>query len=405
MSIVLRETAHTGQTVKLATLLVAVNGAEFGKAQRQVLIRARRSLIDFAVVRAVHWLQEIFFAFLRGVNWLERVLAILSIVARSDVELLVADVRSDYLQIAVTLLNLAQELLEAVAQGSALWQPQWQTGAHVLRESKEFHLLANLAVVALLGFFKQLQILVEHRFFRESDGIDAQHLLALFVAAPVSAGKRQYLDGLDRSSVRQVRATAQVGECALCVGGDVSVLKLADKFALIGLATVAEHLQRVGLGNVAAHHFFLLGNQLSHLLLDFLEFSRCNLVVARVDVVVETVFNSRTDAELNTLIKLLKGFGKQVCRCVPESMLAFRVFPLEQLNRAIVTNRARQVPFFTIQSSSQHFSRQARADTFSNLQRRDALLELLYTSIWKSYIHHVYKIVFRRVIQQHGITF
>ena len=34
VSIVLRETAHTGQTVKLATLLVAVNGAEFGKAQR-----------------------------------------------------------------------------------------------------------------------------------------------------------------------------------------------------------------------------------------------------------------------------------------------------------------------------------------------------------------------------------
>ena len=38
MGIVLRKSAHTGQTVELTALLVAVHGAELGKAQRQVTV-------------------------------------------------------------------------------------------------------------------------------------------------------------------------------------------------------------------------------------------------------------------------------------------------------------------------------------------------------------------------------
>ena len=86
---------------------------------------------------------------------LEGILAVFCIVAGGDVEHLVADVGGNHLLVAVFLLNLAQELLEAVAQCSAFGEPERQAGADIGREGKEFHLLAEFAVVAFLGFLEQ----------------------------------------------------------------------------------------------------------------------------------------------------------------------------------------------------------------------------------------------------------
>ncbi len=44
----------------------------------------------------------------------------------------------------------------------------------------------------------------------------------------------------------------------LCICGDMSVLKFAYEFALVVFATVAEHLERVGFGNVGTAYLFLL---------------------------------------------------------------------------------------------------------------------------------------------------
>ena len=90
-------------------------------------------------MRAVHRLQQILLAFLRRVYGLERVLAVLGPVAGSDVQGLVADMRGDYLQVTVLFLNLAEELLQAVAQRGALGQPQGQTLTHHRREREQFH--------------------------------------------------------------------------------------------------------------------------------------------------------------------------------------------------------------------------------------------------------------------------
>ena len=139
VGVVLRESAHTGQSVQLTALLVTVNGTELGEAQRQVAVRAGRCLVNLAVMRAVHRLQQILLAFLRRVYGLERVLAVLGPVAGSDVQGLVSDMRSDYLQVTVLLLNLAEELLQAVAQRGALGQPQGQALAHHRREREQFH--------------------------------------------------------------------------------------------------------------------------------------------------------------------------------------------------------------------------------------------------------------------------
>ena len=78
--VVLREAAHAGESVELAALLVAIDGAELGKTNGQVLVAAGRGLVNLAVVRAVHGLEHIFLTLLGCVDGLERVLAIFCVV-------------------------------------------------------------------------------------------------------------------------------------------------------------------------------------------------------------------------------------------------------------------------------------------------------------------------------------
>ena len=86
---------------------------------------------------------------------LEGILAIFGPMSGSDIERLVADMRSDHLLIAVFLLDFAQILLEAVAQGGAFRQPERKACAYRGRERKKFHLLTKNAVVALLCLLEE----------------------------------------------------------------------------------------------------------------------------------------------------------------------------------------------------------------------------------------------------------
>ena len=299
--------------------------------------------------------------------------------------------RSDDLLIAITALNLGEHVLQAVAQSGTFGQPQRQTLTHIVREGEELHLLANLAVVAFLGFLEHHQIVVEHLLLGEGDAIHAHQLRTLLVATPVSSGKRQYLDGLDGFGGGDVRATAQVGEIALLIGGDVAVFQFADKFALQRLSAVAKEFECVGLADVAAHHVLFFGHEFGHLLLDFFKVGTGNGVFARVNVVVEAIFDGGTDTELNTRIKFLKRFGQQVGRSVPKGVLAFSVLPLEQFNLAVVTNGSRYIPFFIIDRSSQNVAGKARTDAFGNLQRGYAAFVLLDVSVRKFNVNHLVK--------------
>ena len=189
MGVILGESPDTGKTMQLTGLLVAVHRAELREAQRQVAVRAGRRLEYLAVMRAVHGFEHILLPFLRRMYRLERVLAILRVMTRSDIELLVTYMGGDYLLVTIFFLNLAEELLKAVTQGGTLGKPEGKTGTHVGGESEKLHLFAELAVVALLGLLEQDKILIEHLLFREGNAVNTHQLVALLVATPVCSGE------------------------------------------------------------------------------------------------------------------------------------------------------------------------------------------------------------------------
>ena len=88
VGIVLGERTHTGQSVQLTALFITEDGTELSDTQRQILVGTGLARIDLTVVRAVHRLEHIFLVGFRSMDRLERVLAVVSIVTGSDVEVL-----------------------------------------------------------------------------------------------------------------------------------------------------------------------------------------------------------------------------------------------------------------------------------------------------------------------------
>ena len=394
MGVVLREGAHAGQSVQLAGLFVAIDGTELGDAQGQVTIAAGLPGEDFAVVRAVHGFQHVLFVLLGGVDGLEGVLAVVGIVSAGDVEVLRADVRGDDLLVAETLLHLAQVVLQAQAQVGTLGQPDGQSLAYLVGEHEELHLLANLAVVALLGFLEHDEVVVEHLLLGERDAVETLHLLAAGIATPEGTGNAGQLDGLDFARVHEVRATAQVGEVALCIGGDGAVFEvLLDVLTLIGLTVGSKRLQGIGLGDLAAHNGLLLRSQLFHLSLNRWEVALLDaLAIGQQHVIEESVLDGGSETELDAGVQLLQRLCQQVCRGVPEGVLALLVLELVEGDGGIFHDGAVQLNGFSIHATAYHAACQSRRNALGNLKSGYALLIRASRSVRKSNLNHIYNI-------------
>ena len=211
--------------------------------------------------------------------------------------------RCDDRKISELSLLLAQEVLQDVAHDGAAGQPQRQAETDALREGEELHLLAELAVVALAGFLKELEILVQHGLLGEGDAVDTGKLLALLVTAPVCSGDGGELYGLDDLGIHEVRSAAEVGESAVGIVGDGSVLEFADEFALVRILLVLEMLHGCRLGDIDTGEGLLGPGEVEHFLLNLGQVGISDLMTGKVHVIIEAVLDGGADAELDAGIE------------------------------------------------------------------------------------------------------
>src|SRR5437016_13421998 len=151
--------------------------------------------------------------------------------------------------------------------------PENQPRASQFLDGEQVELLAEHAVIALLGLFDAVQISVEVFLREERSSINALQLRVLLVAKPVGACDVEQLERLDFSSRGNVRAAAEVEEFSRLVNRDlfIGLGELLDEVALHEIAFSLELLQAfltwkelTRVGNV------LLG-QLLHLFFNLLE--------------------------------------------------------------------------------------------------------------------------------------
>ena len=210
-------------------------------------------------------------------------------------------------------------------------------------------------MVAALGFFEQREVFVEHLLLGEGDAIDARHHGTLLIATPIGRADGHHLDCLDEAGVEEVRTAAEVGECTLRVGGDIAIFEVGNEFVFVVLPLVAKELESIVLRDGSAHHILLLLLKLHHLL-----FNLGKVVLAdghsfgRHHIVVETIFNGRTDAKLGAGPKFLHRFGHKVGRRVPEGVLAFCIVPLVECDGGIFSDGAVEFYGLSVHTTRQH---------------------------------------------------
>ena len=319
---------------------------------------------------------------------LEGVLTIFCIMAGSDVKQFVADGWTHYFLIIVTGLDAAQEILQADTQCSTFGKPHRQSLTYGVREHEQVHLLTDFTVIALLGFFQQNKILIQHLLLRKGDTIDTGHHLTVFLSTPISTGNGSQLNSLDRSCGHQVRATAQVGKCTLRISCDVAVFQFGNQLAFISFSTVTKHLQSICLGNVLSDNRFFLSHQFSHLFLNGRQVSFLDSRFTRVHIIVETVFDSRTYTELDARIEFLQSFGQQVGTGMPKGMLTLLILPFIKNHFSVLHDRTPQIINFSVHATSQHVLCQSRTDAFCNLQSRYSFVIFTNRAVWKCYLYH-----------------
>src|ERR1019366_6683437 len=110
--------------------------------------------------------------------------------------------------------------------------------------------LPSRRVVALLGLFELVEVVVELFLGVERRAVDALELRVLLVAEPVGSGDVEEFEGLDASGGRDVRTAAEVGELAGLVYGNffIGLGELLDEVTLHEVAFGLEAIEAFGAG-------------------------------------------------------------------------------------------------------------------------------------------------------------
>ena len=232
---------------------------------------------------------------------------------------------------------------------------------------EQFELLAQLAVVALLGLFELMQIGIQFFLLRPGRAIDALQHLVLGIAAPVCTRQFHQLEHLQLAGRRHVRAAAQVGEIALgiqrhfLVGGngrdDLGLVMLVDALEIFDRLIARQYLARhrnVALGQFA-HAFFQCGQV----------FRRERAMIG--EIVKEAVLDHRADGHLRIGKQLLDSISQQVGGGVANDLQTIRILVGDDGQRCILRDQIGSIHQPSVHFPGQRGTRQAGTDTERNI--------------------------------------
>ena len=186
-------------------------------------------------------------------------------VARRDVQLLFGDVRGVDELVAGLLVLAPRVLLQLPADDAALGVENRQARTDFVGEAEQVQLDAELAVVAALGLFQQLQVAVERLLRFPRGAVDALQAGVVLIAPPV---RRRAAGELERGDVLgggDVRTAAQITPNPFA-GTGIEVV--------VGGEFVAADLHDVGVAGLVVDQFELVrltGQLVAGLILGFVD--------------------------------------------------------------------------------------------------------------------------------------
>ena len=207
MGIVLGEAAHAQEPVQHARTLVAIDGPELGVAERQLAVAPEPVTEDRQVEGTVHRLDQVLGPL--DLDPREHVLLVERGVPGDVPEGVARQVGRHHQVVAVGEVLLAPVLLGQVSNAGPLGVPEDEAAADGLVDREQVEVLAELAVVALLGLFQTVEVLLELLLAPERGPVDARQHPVPLVAAPVGAGHVEELERADLPGGLDVGAAAE----------------------------------------------------------------------------------------------------------------------------------------------------------------------------------------------------
>ena len=181
---------------------------------------------------------------------------------------------------------------------------------------------------------------------------------------------------------------AQVGEAAVGVEGDGTVLETSDEVALVLVAFLSIGVHGLGLGYFLAYEMLFLAGQLYHLVLDLLEVRVGDGPVPQIHVIVESVLDRRSDTELDAGVKEFQCLGHKVGRRVPERGLGLLILPFMQLELTALIKGKLKVYYLSVERCRKHLACETRRYLLRDLIRSDTLFIASDAAVRKCYIYH-----------------
>src|SRR5574344_10397 len=393
VGVVLDEAAHAHKAVHGAGRFVAVALAEFGEAHRKIAPAAESVVEDLNVAGAVHGLHGHFHVARHG---LEHVLVVLVGMAGLDPKSLVHDFRSDHFKVTAAVDLSADVILERVHHLGSLGVPEHHAGGMILDVIK-VHFLADPAMVALLGFFQELQIGFEAFLVGEAGAVHAGQLVARLVAVPVSAGEGKDLERFELAGGRHVGTRAEVfpvlSRNTRHIEAERAVVSFAGERALriIRLVLVARGaLQALFGADIAAGEGTVFLDDFLHALLDLLEVALLKGNGGH-QIVVETFFNGGTVGELRARKQVADGFGEHMAAGMAEKHQCIRVVVARRDNAEVAAFRegTGEVQDLVAQLYAERFACKAFRNAFRYFEARGSRCYGTYGAIGESKIDFI----------------
>ena len=255
-------------------------------------------------------------------------------------------------------------------------------------DAEQIELLAQLAMVALLGFLQLGEILVEILLAEKRRAVDALQLRVLLVAFPVRARDRKQLERLDLLGGRHVRPAAEIDELRTQrVFGKNVARALRDQLDLHGLVGV--ELQSLVLLRVLALVGQVARLDLPHLLFDLFQILGSEGRVA-LEIVIETRVDRRADAELGLREQFQHRGRQKVRRRMPVHFERLGILGGQNLELGVVLEGPVQIPQIAVHARHNGVIRQPGADRPRDVQGPGSRRNALDTAVRKGDLYVVH---------------
>ena len=295
--------------------------------------------------------------------------------------------RGGNLLIACFVVDLSPVVQQSVFQNHSLRQEEREARS-LFSHHEDTQLFTDLSMVSLLCLLDAGKILFEVCFLGKCSTVDTGQHLVFLVSSPVSTCQAGEFEGLHGLGVHEVRSCTEVHKLALTIKAQLCIFrKILNQLYLVGFffflhefdglfAGHCETLQRKG--------FF---DDLLHLSLDLLQILAGKRSFS-VYIVVETVFDGRSDGQFGLRIQTFDGLSHDMGSSVAECSFSSLAVKSQNVQLAVRIHNGTKIYLLAVDLAGTGNPGQALADVHSDVINAFCFCVLFFRAVFQCDDHN-----------------